>query len=100
MKENLRYGSVSVANDNRITGFFEKIENRNNYLVNGGVYIINRNAFESQKIKEKFSFEKDFIEKFFDKMKMYGSTFENFFLDIGVPEDFQLAQKEFLNLKY
>jgi len=73
------------------------IENSNQEkYVNGGVYIINpeilnREKFENDKF---YSFENDILPIINKKESLiYACLFDNKFIDIGVPEDYYLAQK-------
>jgi D-glycero-alpha-D-manno-heptose 1-phosphate guanylyltransferase len=46
--------------------------------------------------------EKDFLERNLPNLSIHGKIFDNYFIDIGVPEDYQRAQTElphFLELK-
>ena len=67
----------------------------------GGVYILNKDLFqkveetEDESIPQKFSFEKDVLEKHLIPLQYYGREFEGYFIDIGIPEDFQKAQEDF-----
>ena len=48
----------------------------------------------AEELPEKFSFEKDYLEKFYKERRMYGVVQDEYFIDIGIPEDFERAQKE------
>ena len=39
-----------------------------------------------------FSFEKDFLEKYIGQENIIGYPSEAFFIDIGIPEDYERAQ--------
>jgi D-glycero-alpha-D-manno-heptose 1-phosphate guanylyltransferase len=97
-----RYGVVETDANGKIISFQEKKQYQNG-LINGGVYIVNKEKFESRSLPEKFSFEKDYLEKFCDEGNFYGSIHDGYFIDIGIPEDYQRAQHELrrpeLNLK-
>jgi D-glycero-alpha-D-manno-heptose 1-phosphate guanylyltransferase len=93
MKNFERYGVVETEEDGRIKSFKEKAQYREG-LINGGVYILNTGRFRQQKRPDKFSFEKDYLEIFFSAMPMYGFVQNGYFIDIGIPEDFERAQLE------
>jgi len=93
-----RYGTI-VLNNNIIVSFKEKAEDGNS-LINGGVYIINKEFYLSLADKEVFSLEKDFLETYYKSYNFYGFVFDDYFIDIGVPEDYLRAQDEFKELKY
>lgn len=88
-----RYGAVTVNKNNVITGFTEK-KYMQPGLINGGVYVMNRFHFNQIILPQKFSFEKDFLEKYLDTLTMIGIADDGYFIDIGVPEDFKKANKE------
>ena len=90
-----RYGSVIINSNNRIEGFAEKKQDASLSLINGGVYLINKSYFSSLDLPEKFSLEKDCFEKLYKTAGIYGYKSEEYFLDIGIPEDYQKAQDEF-----
>lgn len=93
-----RYGVVELDENNCVNSFKEK-----NYydtgLINGGIYSINKSQFLSRQFPEKFSFEKDYLEAMVDEQKFYGLEQDKYFIDIGIPEDFERAQTELAALK-
>ena len=42
----------------------------------------------------RFSFEKDYLEKYFSQRRIYGQVQDSYFIDIGIPEDFRRASQE------
>lgn len=94
-----RYGSVTITNDNIITQFNEK-KYCESGLINTGLVLFKKSVFESEtsSIGEKFSFEKDFIEPNITKLKVTGYIADGYFIDIGIPEDYQKAQTEVKSL--
>ena len=88
-----RYGIVNTDKSGLITSFEEK-QYREEALINGGIYIINKEAFLSKQLPEKFSFEKDYLEKFTEEKKFYGYESDSYFIDIGIPEDYARSQQE------
>ena len=88
-----RYGVVELDHDHSIASFNEKQKYRNG-LINGGVYALNTAGFLQEELPQKFSFEKDYLEQYFDKRKMVGLVQDEYFIDIGIPEDYERAQKE------
>ncbi|MCX6250979.1 MAG: nucleotidyltransferase family protein [Bacteroidetes bacterium] len=90
-----RYGTVKIDDNRKITGFIEKIEGLGGGYINGGVYLINRSFFEKQDFPQKFSIEKDCFEKFCKEARIFGYLSRGYFLDIGIPEDYQKAQDDF-----
>lgn len=94
MQNTDRYGVVETDIDGRITAFKEK-KFYENSVINGGVYALNVDSFLSEDFSEKFSFEKDYFEKFVNQKAIYGLTQEGYFIDIGIPDDYAKAQVDF-----
>ena len=94
MKDFDRYGVVEINQENIVQSFKEK-KFYYHGLINGGVYAINVTAFLEQEFPEKFSFEKDYLEKYYSSQKMMGLVQDAYFIDIGIPEDLVKAGKEF-----
>jgi D-glycero-alpha-D-manno-heptose 1-phosphate guanylyltransferase len=92
-----RYGSVQLDENNRIEAFDEK-SYKEAGLINGGIYCISRERFLSREIPAKFSFEKDYLEAFVQERQFSGQVNNGYFIDIGVPEDYQQAQQDFKQL--
>lgn len=92
-----RYGVVKINSSNRIIEFEEKRSTVTGNI-NGGVYILNRNLFLEKNLSEKFSFEKDFMEKFLIQENITGFIYNDYFIDIGIPEDYEKANREFWKL--
>ena len=88
MKDFDRYGAVEVS-VGEITGFKEKGYCHEG-LINGGVYAFN--DLDLSGFPEKFSFEKEILEPL--KYKTCGIVQNCYFLDIGIPEDYERAQTE------
>jgi D-glycero-alpha-D-manno-heptose 1-phosphate guanylyltransferase len=90
-----RYGAVETDAGGQVKDFKEK-QFLHKGLINGGVYALNRTAFLNQYLPDKFSFEKDYLEAQVKQAKhrIFGMVQEQYFIDIGIPEDFNRAQKE------
>jgi len=87
-----RYGCVETDEYNTVTSFTEKgYQKQGN--INGGIYLIDRNIFENYELPRKFSFE-EFMQNNFKELKIKTRIFEDYFIDIGVPEDYKKAQIE------
>jgi D-glycero-alpha-D-manno-heptose 1-phosphate guanylyltransferase len=56
--------------------------------------VVNANLFESFDMPDAFSFETDFLEPFIDDLAVFAFECEGYFIDIGVPEDYNRAQDE------
>lgn len=92
-----RYGSVSCENE-RVTAFHEKADSHGAGDINGGIYAVSRSWLLQQQLPEAFSFEKELMQPLAGNAYFYGLSFSDYFIDIGVPEDYWRAQKEFAGL--
>lgn len=88
-----RYGLVTLKKDYSVEGFKEK-QFYEEGLINGGVYALHPEKFLAENFPEKFSFEKDYLEKMVGQRRIYGVIQDEYFIDIGIPEDYARAQDE------
>ena len=90
-----RYGAVELDDDKKIIAFHEKGDKRGKGLINGGAYLIHRRFFEKNTFPDTFSLEKDCLEKLVPTGQFYGLVCRQYFIDIGIPEDYEKAQDDF-----
>ncbi len=90
-----RYGVVEQNEKQLVSGFSEK-KYMENGLINGGVYALHAERFLAKSFPSVFSFEKDYLEKEYQKKKIYGMISDAYFIDIGIPEDYHRAQTELI----
>ncbi len=95
-----RYGTIKLGN-----GFIKSFKEKDNIeqpgLINGGVYILNRELYLGKTIaNEAFSIEKDFFEKRINELNLLGFEYDGYFIDIGIPEDYKKAQDDFKGFEY
>ena len=88
-----RYGLVNMDDRQCIYSFEEK-RSCEKGLINAGFFIVNKDRFlENVPSSEVFSVEKDFFELQLSNKAIYGFKTDGFFIDIGIPEDFEKAQQ-------
>ncbi len=87
-----RYGAVQVEED-KITSFTEK-KFLASGLINAGVSILTPEIFEGKFPGDVFSYEKDLFEKKAATHFLHGFVQDEYFIDIGIPEDYERAQRE------
>jgi D-glycero-alpha-D-manno-heptose 1-phosphate guanylyltransferase len=80
--DNKRYSGVCTDHNNKIISFTDTSN-----IINGGLYCIKKNIFDNINMPKTFSFEHDFLEKL--SGKWYGFLFHQYFIDIGIPADYQ-----------
>ncbi len=88
-----RYGQVMMNLDGRITNFSEK-QFCEQGLINGGVYLLQTNLFDGLDFPQQFSIEQDYFVSYCPEKIFYGYVSDGYFIDIGIPEDYQRAQEE------
>lgn len=93
-----RYGEVSINNDGIITSFNEK-KHVDEGFINGGIYYVPKNIFKKYSLLKKFSMEKDFFEKYINELNIKAYLSSDYFIDIGIPEDYEKAQIDFRKKK-
>ena len=94
MRNFSRYGSVEIDKNFAIKAFHEKTYCEKGFI-NGGVYALRVNSFMNEALPDIFSFEKDFLEINTGKKKFYGLECEYYFIDIGIPEDYDRFIRDF-----
>lgn len=87
-----RYGSVKVSGK-RVVDFLEKGKCGPG-LINAGVYIIQPGVFEDFGLTGVFSIEVDFLQKYCETLSPGAFLTDSYFIDIGVPDDYERAQRE------
>ncbi|MGV8092809.1 MAG: nucleotidyltransferase family protein [Mangrovibacterium sp.] len=96
MKNFDRYGTVAINERNQITGFKEKGPQKEG-LINGGIYLANREIETYFPSEKAFSFEKAFLETKLKELSFGGLVSDSYFIDIGIPADYLKAQSDLLN---
>ena len=89
-----RYGLVETNDDGRITRFREKQPDAAG-LINAGVYLLQPAALRRFDFPQRFSLEKDFLERHLATLNVAGAPQSGYFVDIGIPEDYARAQAYF-----
>lgn len=115
MKDFDRYGAVSVEPQSVLGNYFSGRDPKNHFssdstgptllvrefqekqycaegLINGGVYAIDRGRLDLGSLPERFSFEKEVLEPGAAIGEIGGWVSDAYFIDIGIPEDYQKAQ--------
>jgi D-glycero-alpha-D-manno-heptose 1-phosphate guanylyltransferase len=92
VEDTSRYGALSVQN-HRIMGLLEKGISGPG-LINGGCYLLPSTLFQPYSLPDSFSFETDFLPDFIQNNTLNAFVSEGYFIDIGVPEDYERAQVE------
>jgi NDP-sugar pyrophosphorylase family protein len=88
-----RYGRVVCDRNNRITTFQEKAEDRKPGHINGGLYVFRKDVFRHIPANKVWSLEREILPALIGE-GLYGFPAPGYFIDIGVPEDYEKAKKE------
>jgi D-glycero-alpha-D-manno-heptose 1-phosphate guanylyltransferase len=95
-----RYGTIETEED-EIIAFREKTGENKPGLINCGVYIVDHHFFiDNCPDSESFSLETDFLSQHLNDFGFFAYAEEGYFIDIGIPEDYERAQHEFERFKY
>ncbi len=91
-----RFGRVEMR-DSRILGFLEK-GTPGPGLINAGCYVFPKHILDDFPLGENFSLETEFFALYMQNIWFDGFVTHGRFIDIGVPDDYVLAQKELARL--
>jgi D-glycero-alpha-D-manno-heptose 1-phosphate guanylyltransferase len=94
MRQFERYGSVQLDDQARITAFLEK-KYCDKGLINGGVYLTSKTYMQNLGLPQQFSFEKEVLEPQVSSNQLYGFVSDTYFIDIGIPADYEQVQLDF-----
>ncbi|EAJ8747377.1 D-glycero-D-manno-heptose 1-phosphate guanosyltransferase [Campylobacter jejuni] len=81
-----RYGTVNIDDQGIVTSFEEKVFKKQG-LINGGIYLLKKDIFNEFILEKKFSFE-EFLRVNYKILKIQTQIFDDYFIDIGIPEDY------------
>lgn len=87
-------GSAALDHNGKILSFKEKQKRGVPCLINGGVYVFSRDAFEKMQ-SQKFSLEIDLFPEIVGEGRAFGFFSDGGMLDIGTPERYASAENFF-----
>ena len=96
MKNFDRYAAVEIDSNAAVKSFHKKKFCQKG-LINGGAYILNVPSFLQLQLPLQFSFEEDYLERYSSSKKIMAIIQDEYFIDIGVPEDLERAGREMDN---
>lgn len=94
---NSRYDTVITDNTDGIISFSEKIRDSSRSFINAGIYLIEKNSIDWETFPTNFSLEKELFPILLTKKRFFGFKSNDYFIDIGIPEDFTRFQEEILS---
>lgn len=93
VKDFSRYGRIVADERGKIIDFEEK-QASGEGLINGGIYCLDKEYYLSKSTKGNFSLERDFLGRWVKEASYFSFTSDGYFIDIGLPEDYLLAQNK------
>ncbi|MCR6571473.1 D-glycero-D-manno-heptose 1-phosphate guanosyltransferase [Campylobacter insulaenigrae] len=93
MRDFDRYGVIEIDKNNIIKSFKEKTYIKQG-LINGGIYLISKDIFNNFNLDNKFSFE-EFLQENYKKLNINSVVFDDYFIDIGIPQDYNRGVNDF-----
>lgn len=97
MRDFSRYGTVETDAGGRIRTFREKRYCEQG-LINGGIYLLDRQRGLFDGLGGRFSFETEVLQARVDDTVLQGCVSDGYFIDIGVPEDYARANADFATM--
>nr|WP_255663162.1 HAD-IIIA family hydrolase [Komagataeibacter sp. FNDCR2] len=93
-----RYGEVTLDKTGTVTRFVQRSERHGRGLINGGVGYFSREILDFISPEGEISIEKDVYPRLVERRLLKGRAYDRPFIDIGVPEDYALAQTKVMAL--
>ena len=90
ISDTARYGALEVR-DGRVLRFGSS---SGPGLINAGTYLLHRRVFDGWDLPPAFSLESDFLAPFVHRLQIAAFSTDGWFIDIGVPADYERAQTE------
>jgi len=90
-----RFGLVSIDNEGRVIAFREKPRQAVPGLVNAGIYVFDPEIFSYIPSSMPSSLEEDVFPILADRGKLYAFVYKGYWMDIGEPEDYEKACRDF-----
>jgi D-glycero-alpha-D-manno-heptose 1-phosphate guanylyltransferase len=94
MEDVSRYGAVETEG-NILTEFKEKGQQKGAGYINSGVYLVQKEYFLNHTPEGNFSMETEFLEPTSKLGVIHTFPSNDYFIDIGIPSDYERAQDEF-----
>ncbi|MEI8205394.1 MAG: sugar phosphate nucleotidyltransferase [Kiritimatiellales bacterium] len=91
-QQKVDFGVLDIGEDKKLTGFREKPVYE--YSVSMGIYVLNRNVLEIIPEDTAYGFDELMLELIKRKTPATVKVFDGYWLDIGRPEDYEIACEE------
>lgn len=88
-----RYGTIDIDSKGVVTAFNEK-QAKTEGIINGGTYCLSKSILANFPNAAAFSFEQDYLEVNTSNEKVRAIVFQDYFMDIGIPEDYKQFEQD------
>ena len=95
--QNIDFGVLEVNSENSVTGFKEKPDHE--FLVSMGVYVLKRTLVDQLEENKTYGFDNLVIDGIANNIMIYSYLYDGYWLDIGRPDDYIRANKDYKKLK-
>ena len=96
LSDTKRFGLVNLDEDGKIVDFVEKPRFSKPGWINAGIYVLEPEIFNYIPSNKFYSLERQVFPTLVDQGKLYGYKYYDYWIDIGVPEDYERAVKDHL----
>lgn len=91
------FGVIKTNKNNKVINFLEKPTN--NYLVSMGIYFLNKKILKYIPANKYYGFDNLVLDLLKKKKKINTDIHKGYWLDIGRPDDYERANKEFNKIR-
>tara|TARA_B100001059_G_scaffold56775_1_gene51850 strand:+ start:29676 stop:30386 length:711 start_codon:yes stop_codon:yes gene_type:complete len=91
------FGVIQINNNKIVKNFLEKPTN--NYLVSMGIYFLNKKILKYVPLNKYYGFDDLVLDLLHKKKKINTEIHNGYWLDIGRPDDYERANKEFSKIQ-
>jgi len=96
-KHKVDFGVLNINKKNSVIGFEEKPEYT--FRVSMGVYILNKSIVDQLEVGSEYGFDNLMLDGIDKDLKIHSYAFDGYWLDIGRPDDYLQANKDYPRLK-
>ena len=96
LSDTKRFGLVNFDETSKILEFIEKPKFSRPGWINAGIYVFEPEIFNYIPSKKFCSMEKQIFPDLAEKGKLFGFKYYDYWNDIGLPEDYERAMRDFL----
>jgi D-glycero-alpha-D-manno-heptose 1-phosphate guanylyltransferase len=88
VEDNSRYHGVTLDDSCKI----QNINDQNSNLINGGCYLFHKRGLDGFQQNRALSLENEILPSLIAQGSCYGKLFDGYFIDIGIPEDYERSR--------